>query len=214
MYDYDAAYASDATYFGDRPEAILDAHMGEIAPGGRVLDLGIGQGRNALPLARAGLQVTGVDPSGAAIAQVREQAAAANLDLSLVQTDFADFEPEASFDAVLCFGLLQILSRSQCASLIHRIFAWTRPGSLLLLTAWHVDDPSYERISDTWERVGLHSFRNAQGEHRTYLARGVIRNLIPGWEVLHHQEILGPVHDHGDGDEHRHGTIELVARRR
>ncbi|MBU0740803.1 class I SAM-dependent methyltransferase [bacterium] len=214
MYDHDAAYAGYATCFGDRPEAILTASMGEIAPGGRVLDIGVGQGRNALPLARAGLRVTGIDPSAAAIEQVRDKAVAAGQEIALWRGEFGAYEPEAPFDAVLCFGLLQVLSRSQCASLIHRLHAWTEIGSLLMLTAWHVDDPSYERISDTWEKVGLHSFRNERGEHRTYLARGVIRNLIPGWEVLHHEEILGPVHGHGDGEEHRHGVIELVARRR
>jgi SAM-dependent methyltransferase len=213
MYDYDAAYAEYAAYFGDEPETILTSFLGEIARGGRVLDIGVGQGRNALPAARAGLSVTGVDPSGVAIEQARERAAAAGVALDLWQGDVLDYEPTAPFDAVFCFGLMQVLSRSQCASLLHRLFAWTRRDSLLMLTTWHVDDPSYESIGETWERVGLHSFRNEAGEHRTYLARGVIRNLLPGWETLHHAEFLGPVHDHGDGERHRHGTIELVARR-
>lgn len=213
MYDYDTAYDEYATYFGNEPESILTAYMDEIAPGGRVLDIGIGQGRNALPLAREGRRVTGIDPASVAVEQAREQAAAAGVELDLWQGDVLDYDPPGPYDAVLCFGLMQILSRGQCASLLHRLFAWTRPGSLLLLTAWHVDDPSYDRISESWERVGLHSFRSETGEHRTYLARGVIRNLLPGWEILHHAEILGPLHDHGDGETHRHGTIELVARR-
>ncbi len=115
---------------------------------------------------------------------------------------------------MFCFGLMQILSRGDCASLVHRIFASTSAGSALFLTAWHVDDPSFERISETWERVALHSFRSPEGEYRTYLARGVIRNLFRNWRTVHYHEGLGPSHHHGEGEEHRHGDIEFVAVRR
>ena len=77
-----------------------------------------------------------------------------------------------------------------------------------------VADPSYDRISDTWERAGLHSFRGPDGTYRTYMARGAIRNLVRGWEILHFEEYIGSPHRHGDGDEHQHGVNELVARRR
>ena len=214
MYDYDRTYAAAAAYFGEEPTPLLLQHMWEIRPGGRVLDIGVGQGRNALSLARAGYRVTGIDPSAEAVAQTLQAAAGAGLDLSAHQQGFMDHEAQEPFDAVLCFGLMQILSRADCASLLHRIYEWTAHGSVLFLTAWHVDDPSYERISADWEQVGLHSFRGPQGEHRTYLARGVVRNFFHGWETLHHRETLGPPHRHGDGEEHRHGEIQLVVRRR
>ena len=215
MNTYDTAYKKDSAYFGTEPEALVTAFMGRIRPGGRVLDIGVGQGRNALPLARAGFRVTGIDPSVEAVAAARRRAEAEGLSLDLQATPFQEYEPEAPFDAVLCFGLMPELSRAGCASLVHRLHAWTEPGSLLLLTAWHVDDPSYERVRDTWERVGLHSFRSPDGRYRTYLARGVVRNLLVGWKTLHHREFMGPPHRHGpDGEEHRHGVIELAAVRK
>ena len=214
MNDYDATYSRNSEYFGAETDPVLRNFISEIRPEGRVLDIGVGQGRNALPAARAGMSVTGIDTSAEAIAQVREVVDAAELDVDLWQGDFVDFEPEAPFDAVFCFGLMQALSRRECASLVHRLHAWTERGSILLLTARHVDDPSYDQVSAEWEPVGLHSFRNTDGEFRTYLARGAIRNLVRGWEILHHEETFGLPHSHGDGPEHSHGVIELVARRR
>jgi cyclopropane fatty-acyl-phospholipid synthase-like methyltransferase len=214
MQDYDRTYAETIAYFGEEPTPLLLQHLGEIKPGGRVLDIGVGQGRNALALARAGFQVTGIDPSAEAVAQTLSNAAGAGLAVQAHSEGFQDYVAPAPFDAVLCFGLMQILSRAECASLLHRIYEWTDHGSLLLLTAWHVDDPSYERISDEWEPAGLHSFRNADGEHRTFLARGIVRNFFRGWETLHHKELLGPPHRHGDGTEHQHGEIHLAVRRR
>ncbi len=214
MKTYDATYQQHPAYFGTEPEGILVSFQERIRPGGRVLDIGVGQGRHALPLARAGYRVVGIDTSARAIADTRAAAESEGLEIELVQADFLDYFPEAPFDAVLAFGLMQTLSRSGCASLVHRCHMWTEPGSVLMLTAWHVDDPSYDRVRDEWEKVGLHSFRSPAGEYRTYLARGVIRNLFRGWKSLHHREYLGPAHRHGDGLEHRHGVIELVAVRK
>lgn len=215
MHDYDAAYAKSAAYFGESPEDLLLRFMPDIRPGGRVLDIGVGQGRNALALAANGFRVTGIDTSSAAVDQCRTTAADSGASLDLHRGDVFTFEPDATpYDAIVCLGLIPMLSRPENASLLHRIFDWTARDSLIFLTAWHVDDPSYDEISAAWDRVGLHSYRSPDGEHRTYLARGVIRNLFPGWRTLHFRETFGPAHTHGSGPEHRHGLIELVARRR
>ena len=213
MHDYDDAYRTTEAYFGD-PSPLLAEHIDLIPPGSRVLDIGVGQGRNALVLAARGCRVVGIDPSISALGQTKAAAASAGVDVELHRAAAHEYDPEERFDAVLCFGLMQILSRAECATLVHRIYDWTKYGSSLFLTAWHVDDPSYERISETWTKVGLHSFRSIDGDHRTFLARGVIRNLFRNWKTIHHREELGPLHDHGGGEMHQHGDIDLVAVRR
>ncbi len=220
MNDYDQIYAREPQYFGDQPDGPLVRFAGRIRPGGRVLDLGVGQGRNALPLARLGYRLTGIDASGVALDQVREgagdlgQSGAGKIE-RLWRGDIFEYTPgRLPFDAILAFGLMPTLSRTQCASLLHRFYTWSAPGSVLMLTAWHVDDPLYEFVSEEWTRVGLHSFRSADGQFRTYLARHEITNLLPGWEIVHHHEGLGPRHRHGDGEAHRHGVVEVVAVRR
>jgi tellurite methyltransferase len=212
--DYDDAYGDDAYYFGSEPAPLLTRYAREIKPGGRVLDLGVGQGRNALPLAAAGMLVTGIDPSATAIAHTRRLATEAGLDIELWQGGILGYEPSAPFDTVLCFGLLQILSRAEIAGLLYRLERWTVPGSIILVVAWHVDDPSRGGYRDAWLSAGRHSFRSPDGEYRTYLARREIRDLLCGWEILSHDETMGPAHRHGDGPEHRHGDVELAARRR
>jgi SAM-dependent methyltransferase len=214
MTDYDRLYAQHASYFGSEPSPMLVEHAGLIPTGSRVLDIGIGQGRHALHLARHGYEVTGIDPSRAALDAVRERAVAEGLSLELVPCSFEDYEPGPEpFAAILIFGLLQTLTRTQGASLLHRLRAWTRRGSLVYLTAWHVDDPAYAEISATWRQIGLHSYCNQEDQVRTFLARGEILDLMIGWWQVHHWEGLGPEHRHGDGPPERHGVVELVAAR-
>lgn len=214
MSDYDQTYRTSAAYFGTDPDPLLMRGLTKLPPGARILDIGVGQGRNALFAAAAGLRVTGLDTSAEALAQTKARAEAAGVSLELWRGDFQDYDPEATFDAVLCFGLMQVLSRAECASLVHRLHDWTGTGAMLMLRAWHVDDPSYDYVRAEWAQAGLHSFRSASGDYRTYLARGVISNLLRGWEFLHLEEKIGPVHRHGDEPEHRHGDVELIARRR
>lgn len=215
---YDQLYSCNDHYFGEEPHPLLLRFADWIPQGGRVLDIGVGQGRNSLPLLPLGCRITGIDESATGIEQARRAAEAApggaNGFEYLWAGDFAEFEPAEPFDAILAFGLLQILTRHQCASLIHRLSEWSDPGALLMLTAWHVDDPLYDFYRSEWKRAGLHSYRSADGQHRTYLARNEILDLMSGWDVVHHHEGMGREHGHAGGPKHRHGEIELVAVRR
>jgi hypothetical protein len=212
MKDYDRIYAAQEAYFGAEPSPLLDRFQKHIPAGARILDLGIGQGRNAVPLAGRGLPVTGIDTSQVAVESVRSFAATANLPIEVWHGSFIDYSPaDGRFGGVLVFGLLQTLPRSGGASLIHRLREWTQPGSVVFLTAWHVDDPSYATIGATWTCLSLHSYQGPDGEIRTFLGRGEILDLMLGWSIVHHWEGLGPEHRHGDGPPERHGNVELVA---
>lgn len=201
-------------FFGSRESHLLERYRSSIPDQARVLDIGIGQGRNALPLARQGCRVTGIDTSETAVTQVNDMARAVDLPLQARLVGFEDFEPEDPFDVVLCFGLLQMLPPPRAATLIERLRRWTRSEGTLFLIAWHVDDPGFASYCENWERTGLRSFRSADGaSFRTFLGRREILQLFRGWQVVHHWEGLGPSHRHGDGPREKHGEVEVVLRK-
>lgn len=201
----------DENWFGARESHLLERYGAQIPPEAAILDVGVGQGRNALPLARRGCRVTGIDTSEAAVRQVNEQAGRENLALQAFRVGFEEFEPATPFDAVLCFGLLQMLRPSRAASLVERLRRWTRPGGSLFLMAWHVDDPGFAHYCENWERTGLRSFRSHDGrQFRTFLGRREVLQFFRGWKVVHHWEGQGEEHSHGQGPTERHGEVELV----
>ena len=208
--DYNGTYAQ-ADYFGAEPSVLLEKYAEWIPDGARVLDIGAGQGRNTLPLARRGCHVTALDPSAVALETIAAAAKAEKLDIELVQKGFMAYEPPRVFDVILCFGLMQILNYRENASLVTRLHQWLRSGGTLFLTAWHMGDPSFERLTREWERLGIRSFRSPEGDrHRLFLEQGEILKLFFRWQPVHHWEGLGPVHRHGDGPEEQHGDIEVV----
>lgn len=210
---YDNAYQTP-DWFGADPSELLEKYAEHVPDGCRVLDVGVGQGRNALPLARRGCEVLGLDLSQEAVDQVNDAAAKEKLPLEARLQDFMIYEPERAFDVVLCFGLMPELDLRGCASLVGRLHHWTRPGGVLFMTAWNTGDPSFEICQEDWQRRSSRTFRHPEdGRSRLFLEEGEILKLFFRWEVVHHWEGLGPKHSHGDGKPERHGIVQAVLTR-
>jgi SAM-dependent methyltransferase len=69
--------------------------------GGPVLELGVGTGRIAIPIAQAGVRVVGVDSSEGMLAVAREQATSAGVELELRYGDLRDPPVDEEFALVL-----------------------------------------------------------------------------------------------------------------
>jgi tellurite methyltransferase len=67
MTEYDAYY-QEKDYFGETSKDLL-AFFKNISEEGELLDVGCGQGRNAIPLAQIGFEVKGIDISKVGIEQ-------------------------------------------------------------------------------------------------------------------------------------------------
>ena len=149
----------DAGYFGDDEEPTVARFAHRIAAGGTALDIGVGQGRNALALARRGLRTTGIDAAAAAIDATAARAAREGLDVALWCGSFEAFAPGAPFDAVLAFGLLQEMTLEQGATLCARLRQWCAPGGLVFVVAWQTGDPRCRAPEVAAELIGPNSVR-------------------------------------------------------
>jgi tellurite methyltransferase len=211
---FDDLYKDVIDYFGSEPDGLLVRFQRELAAGGRVLDIGAGQGRNALFLARQGIAVDCIDPSEVAEEQVWPSVLGDDLPVRFFPQRFETFVPDVDFySAILVFGLIQELPRTSTAALVDRIDGWTRTGGLALVTAFTTEDPGFGEISRTWREIGRNSFSNDSGFVRTFLEKNELRRLFDGWEALHYREELGPEHNHGTDAPHRHGRVEAAFRK-
>src|SRR5512136_73904 len=80
---------SEEPLYGREPSGFLLRSLPMLPEGGRCLDLGGGQGRNAVFLARRGWEVLLVDAALAGVARARAWAHAENVRLSAVVADLA-----------------------------------------------------------------------------------------------------------------------------
>ena len=120
---------------GDPRAEWRDELVARLPVGAHLLELGCGNGDDARELARR-FRVTGVDVSAEQITRARANVPEA----TFVQADFTELElPEASFDAVAAFYVLNHVPRERLAPLFRSIHEWLVPGGLLL-TALGVGD--------------------------------------------------------------------------
>ncbi len=113
------------------------AGLVEGKPGARVLELGIGTGRLALPLAARGLEVHGIDSSPPMVDRLRAKAGGAHL--PVVIGDFADVGSlvEGRYDLVLLVfnALFELLSQDEQCRCLAGAAAHLAPGGALVVEA-------------------------------------------------------------------------------
>ncbi|HLX70035.1 MAG TPA: class I SAM-dependent methyltransferase, partial [Verrucomicrobiae bacterium] len=106
-----------------------------ISPGMRVLDVACGTGNLAIPAARRGAQVTGVDIAPNLVEQARQRAAAENLPATFEEGDAEQLRyPDAQFDLVMTmFGAMFAPRPERVSTELARV---CRPGGTIAMANW------------------------------------------------------------------------------
>lgn len=139
--------------YGDRHARVYDRIYGqrfateravtalaEAVGGGRLLELGVGTGRLAIPLAARGVTVDGIDASPAMIALL--QARAGSHPIRVFEADLADFDlPFKDYGVAVCAvsTLYMLLDRAAQAGLFARAARHLGVNGQLFIEAFRVD---------------------------------------------------------------------------
>ena len=166
---WDERYGQREQLFSGNPNGVLVVEAAELRPG-QALDVGCGEGGDALWLTRRGWRVTAVDISRVAL----ERAAAAGKDVdgkvAWTRSDLADAPlPPGSFDLV-SVQYFPLLRRPDHAT-ARKLLAAVAPGGTLLFVGHNLDDFPPEHSLD----LDLHSF---------YQPDEIAKLLDEDWTVL------------------------------
>ena len=183
---WDEFYSERQRVWSGKPNASLVREVGLIAPG-RALDLGCGEGADAIWLAERGWTVTGVDISAVALDRAAQHAAEAGVAerVTWVQRDLAEWTPEGEYELVSAQFLHSPieLPREQILRLAAQAVA---PGGMLFVVG-HVAFPPWSQ----------HHHDGSEAQLPT--AEGLALSLglrADGWEVetgtSDGREVIGP----------------------
>lgn len=123
-------------------------------PGDRLLDVFCGYGRHALPLARLGARLTGVDLAQDYTAELR--AGAGKLPVEVIAGDVLTVDLPGEFDAAYCLGnSFSFFPRPDMLAFLSRIAGALRPGGRFLA---HTEMAAESVLPDyqarNWQPVG------------------------------------------------------------
>jgi SAM-dependent methyltransferase len=143
--EWDARYRErDGAMWSGRPNGRLVAEVAALAPG-RALDVGCGEGADAIWLARRGWTVTAIDISEVAICRAREASHPASASVEWIcgdalQTPFRAY----SFDLVSM--QYPALPKATGEAAVRRLLDTVRPGGLLLAVCHDLSDEHREHM--------------------------------------------------------------------
>jgi SAM-dependent methyltransferase len=147
----------DAAFYGDCWAAVYDDQFAQMDPGpavaflaglagdGRVLELAIGTGRVALPLAARGIPVEGVDASAAMVERLRAKPGGESIPVTI--GDMAEVPVSGRFRLVYLvfntlFGLLSQARQAECFGNVARVLD---PGAMFVIECFVPDLTRFDR---------------------------------------------------------------------
>jgi SAM-dependent methyltransferase len=129
---WDQIYLNPDSRVPVNPSSLVLETTANLKPGA-VLDVGMGNGRNAIYLARKGWKVTGVDISEEAMRQARREAAKLKVELEYRAADVSRIDlGRERYDLILCLYVNVVATRNA-----RKFMDALKPGGLLVVEGYH-----------------------------------------------------------------------------
>lgn len=171
-----------------------------LPPGGKVLDLGCGEGRNSFYLASKGFDVTAIDRSEAGINKLTTMAERAGFPLSGIAADIVNVDIVEDYDLVMAHGVLYYLSNVEWRDLLSQVKEQTKPGGFNAYSIF-IFNEEYPRPPE---------FKSARYTHS--LRPNELQEFYEGWEILRY-DVYVKWDQHPGIPIHVHPIEKLVARK-
>ena len=194
--DYDSRYLSKANYWDFKPSSMAYKVL-ELSPPLnkelRLLDIGCGEGGNAIFFAKNGYKVTCFDFSGVGLQKTKENAQKHQVDIKMFQSDINDFVCTENFDIIFSSGTLQYLLPEKREALIENLKNHTNENGLHVLHTF-VKKPFIALAPDAEPQENLWD-------------SGELLYLYRNWKTENFVEEIKPCNSSGVPHQHVHNRI-------
>lgn len=198
---YEERYGGAEYYWGKEPSQscrdLLRLIQSTPARPLHLLDIGCGEGRNAVHFARHGFVVTALDLSAAGLEKTARLAHECGVAVTTVAADIAHWAPDRSYDVLFSSGTLHYLPPEIRAAKFHEYREATVTGGINAFSVL-VEKPFIPAAPDA--QPGVRLFRS-----------GEIMGHYWDWEILASTEDVFDCRS--GGIPHRHAVNRIVARR-
>jgi len=197
---YDQKYAGEDFYWGKEPSVMCDQVIETIQPSAdfrpRLLDLGCGEGRNAIYFAKHGFEVTGVDLSLSGLEKTKRYAEEVGVHIYTIQADIINYQLEDNYDVIFSTGTLHYLPAEVRGQRLQNYKDCTPPNGINALNVL-VQKPFIPRAPDA--ETTAHHYKS-----------GELMSYYWDWEILYcTEEIFDCM---SGGIPHKHAINRIMAR--
>jgi tellurite methyltransferase len=195
---WEKAYQDDSvSAFSKGPTVDVGEYWSQFPPNSRVLDVGCGEGRNAIFLAEKGFAVEAFDLSEAGIEKAKRIAEAKGISVRFFVCNLGDYRFEQDFDVILSHGVLHLCEREIRNKFIEAAKLHTATGGV--------------------NAIGIFTNRLPAAPDMAAVTKslfdvGELPAFYDDWDLIHHHE--GTFSDeHPGGIKHHHAYERMIARK-
>lgn len=157
---------------------------------GPVLDLAMGNGRNAFLFAKMGYEVDCVDISRTWVKKIRERAKVENLDMQIYEEDLRFFDiPKRRYSLIIASKILQLLRSAEIRAIAEKIYTGLTKHGMLYVRTFSTEHVKHSKTIKELEQVEPNTYYSPQRQ-QTYhfFTKTELPSLFPKLKVLYHIE--------------------------
>ena len=171
--NYERWYEGDGYYWGTEPAKFLDELIALCPPSGdkKVLDIGCGEGKDAVYMAAKGYAVTAFDLTENGIRKTLLLARDRGVDIKAYVDDINTFETDDQFDIIYSSGTIQYLFEENKNPFFDKLGRITKKNGIVFFNVF-VDkpflelQPDWDKEEKMWKPGELFSYLPAWKFHR------------------------------------------------
>jgi tellurite methyltransferase len=198
---YDQKYDTKDFYWGKKPSAMCDRVIEIMRPTPdfkpKLLDLGCGEGRNAIYFAQHGFEVCGLDLSKPGLDKMKRYAQETGLDVEAIHASIVDYQLEDTYDVIFSTGTMQYLPPRVRERRFRHFKEKTKQSGINALSVF-VEKPFIPRAPDAEDTAFLYK-------------SGELLSCYWDWEILYSTEEIFDCMS--SGVPHKHAVNRIIARR-
>ena len=196
---WEKAFKNDKTFlFGSSPNKTITEFENLFDKNGVILDVGCGDGKNAVYLARQGFEnIDAFDLSEAAIEKLKRISNKEKLKINAQVKSLQEFNFEKQYDLVLSFGVYHFVPEQEWKSFILKAQQNTKRGGVHIIQMFNDSLPPTPDIAPY--AVGM-------------AKDGELKDLYQDWEILQFMSYEFE-EEHPGVPLHKHASNKLVARK-
>ena len=187
----------DTIAFSNKPNTTITEFEHLINNRSKILEVGCGEGQNAIYLAGKGYLVDAFDLSEHGITKLKHRCKLSNTQVNAFVADLTTYQFEQNYDMIVCFGTLHFVAKDEWKRFINKAKKYTNIGGIHIIQIFTDTVPASEDIAPF--AIGL-----AKDEE--------IKELYTDWEILQFKSYVFE-DEHPNVPKHLHASNKIVARR-
>lgn len=153
--DYEKFYQDNPRGLGEPTREFVEFFNSFPKRKAKVLDIGCGQGRDALFIARLGHSIVAVDMSPSGISDLQKDADAENLNITTEVADICLYEIQDDFDVIVVDRTLHMLNPKDRIAVLQKLMAASKKDTYILIADERSNLPSFKDVltKSTWNWI-------------------------------------------------------------